>query len=53
MGPTRRAAILSEQDGCETALGILEIADGGFTRPGEVADGYIFDVGDSDPGESA
>jgi hypothetical protein len=52
-GPARLAASLSEHAGCETDLGILEIADGVCTRPGEVADGCICAVGDRDQGESA
>ena len=53
IGSARIADILSEQEGFETELGILESADGVFTRPGEVADGFIFDVGDRDQGEIA
>src|SRR5262249_13787515 len=53
IGPARIADILSEQEGFETELGILEIANGVFTRPGEVADGFIFDLGDRDQGEIA
>jgi hypothetical protein len=45
------AAIVSEQQGVETARGGLEIADGIFTSPAEVADGFIFHRGDIDGGE--
>jgi hypothetical protein len=53
IGPARISDILSEQEGFETELGILEIADSVFTRPGEVADGFIFCVWDRDQGEIA
>jgi hypothetical protein len=42
---------VSEQEGLETKLGVFEIADGIFTRTGEIAHGFIFDFGDIDHGE--
>jgi len=53
MGPVRLADILSAQEGCETDLGIFESAERVCTRPGEGAAGFLFDLGDSDQGESA
>jgi hypothetical protein len=40
-----------EQQGFETALGGLEITDGVFTRPAEVADGFVLHRRDIDGGE--
>jgi hypothetical protein len=42
---------LAEQQGVEAALGGLEIGDGVFTRPTEVADGFVFHRRDIDGGE--
>jgi len=48
MGPAYVADILPEQEGLESELGGLEIADGVFTRPGGIPDGFIFGFGDRD-----
>ena len=48
IGPAHVTDILSEQKGFETELGVFEIADGIFTCPGEIANGFIFDLGDID-----
>jgi hypothetical protein len=50
-GPTGVAAIVAEQEGCETELGVFEITDGILTRTGEITHGFIFSFGDIDPGE--
>ena len=50
-GPARIADIVPEQKRFEPKLGGLEITDGIFTSPAEVADGFIFDLGDIDRGE--
>jgi hypothetical protein len=47
-GPAGRADIVAEQKGCEPELGGLEIADGIFTRAGEVAHGFVLDRGNID-----
>ena len=44
-GPPRIATIVSEEERVEPELGGLEVTDGIFTRPGEVAHGFIFDLG--------
>ena len=36
-GPAHITDILSQQKGFQTELGVFEIADGIFTRPGEIA----------------
>ena len=51
IGPARVADIVSEQEGFETELGVFEIADGIFTRPGEITHGFIFHLGDIDRSE--
>ena len=51
IGPAGIADIVSQQEGFETKLGVFEIAEGIFTRPGQVANGFIFDFGDIDRGE--
>ena len=51
IGPARVADIVSEQEGFETELGVFEIAEGIFTCPGEIANGFIFHLGDIDRGE--
>jgi len=43
--------ILPQQEGFESKLGGLEIADGVFTSPGELSDGFIFHFGDIDHSE--
>jgi hypothetical protein len=53
MGPAGVADIVSEQKGFETELGVFEITDGIFTRPGEVAHGCILDLEDIDRSEIA
>ena len=50
-GPARIADIVAQQEGFETKLGGLEITDGIFTSPAEVADGFVFHRGDIDGGE--
>ena len=50
MGPAHLAAIVPAQEGFETALGILEVADGILTCPREIPDGFIFNRGDIDRG---
>jgi hypothetical protein len=42
---------VAEQKGFETELGVLEIADGIFTRPGEIAHGLIFELREIDRGK--
>ena len=51
IGPAHLPDILSQQKGFETELGVFEIAEGIFTRPGEIANGFILDLGDLDRGE--
>ena len=48
MSPAHVTDILSQQKGFETELGVFEIADGIFTRPGEIPDGFLFHLGDID-----
>jgi len=50
-GAASVAAIVSQQEGFETALGVFQIAAGIFPRPRESAHGFIFDCGDIDEGE--
>ena len=50
-GPAGVADVVSEQTGFEPQLGSLEIADGVFTRAGEVTDRLIFPLRDLDGGE--
>ena len=40
IGPAAVADIVSQQEGFETELGVFEIADGVFTRPREIPDGF-------------
>jgi hypothetical protein len=49
--PASVADIVPQQEGFETEFGVLEIAQGIFTGPAEVADGFIFDLGHIDRGE--
>jgi hypothetical protein len=51
IGPTGVAAIVSEQEGFETEVGIFESTDGLLTCTGESAHGFIFSFGDIDHGE--
>jgi len=51
IGLARVADIVSEQEGFEAKLGVLEIAEGIFTGPRQVPDGFIFHLGDIDRGE--
>ena len=51
ISPSHVTDILSQPQGVETELGVFEIADGIFTRPSEIANGFIFDFGDIDGGE--
>ena len=46
--PARVPDVMSEQEGFEPKLGVLEIAEGIFTRPTEVTNGFIFHLGDID-----
>jgi len=50
-GPAGVTDIVSQQEGFETELGVLESADGLFPRPREVTDGRIVDPGALDWGE--
>ena len=50
-GPARVPYVVPEQKGFETELGIFEITEGIFACPGEVANGFIFHLGDIDRGE--
>jgi hypothetical protein len=50
-GPARRADVMSEPEGFETALSRLEVSQGIFTGAGELANGVIFDRGNGDGGE--
>jgi hypothetical protein len=52
-GPAGIADIMAEQKGFETELGGLEIADGIFTSPAEVTDGFVLHRRDIDGGEIA
>src|SRR4029450_10898119 len=45
------ADIVTQQEGFETELGVFQVAEGIFTRPREIAHGFIFDFGDIDEGE--
>ena len=45
IGPAHVPDIVSEQEGFETELGVFQIADGVFTRAGEVTNGFIFHLG--------
>jgi len=51
IGPAPIPDILSQQNGLKPELVVFEIADGIFTRPGEIANGFSFDCGDIDRGE--
>ena len=51
VGPTRIADIVPQQEGFEPQLGRLEIPQGLFPRPTQVADGFIVDGGDIHGGE--
>jgi hypothetical protein len=48
MGPAGVADIGSEPKGFEPEFGVFEITDGICTSPGEVANGFILDLGDID-----
>ena len=50
-GSTCIADIMAKQKGVETELGGLKIAEGIFTSPAEVADGFVFHRRDFDGGE--
>jgi hypothetical protein len=52
-GPAPLPALLAQPKGFQAELGVCESADGLFTRPAEVADGFLFDLGDRDGGEIA
>ena len=51
VGPPCRADIVPQQEGFEPQLGRLQIPQGLFPRPTQVADGFIVDGGDIDGGE--
>jgi hypothetical protein len=51
-GPARVPSVVPEHKGCETALGIFELAAGICACPGEVAHGFLFPRGDRDRGAS-
>jgi hypothetical protein len=50
-GPTRIADLVAQQEGFETELGGLQIAQGVFTGPGEITNRFICHRGDIDHGE--
>ena len=50
IGSARIPDSWSQPKGVETELGVFEIADGIFMRPGEIAHGSIFDGGDIEGG---
>ena len=49
-GPARIADILPQEKGFEPKLGGLEIADGIFTSPAQVPNGFILDLWGHRPG---
>jgi len=51
-GSTGRAAIVPEHEGFEPQLGRLQIAQGLFTRPAQVAEGFIVNGGHLHGGEA-
>ena len=51
VGPTRITDIVPQQEGFEPQLGRLEIPQGIFPRPTQVADRFIVDGGDIHGGE--
>ena len=51
VGPTRIADIVPQQEGFEPQLGRLQIPEGLFPRPTQVADRFIVDGGYIDGGE--
>src|SRR5262245_19982862 len=51
VGPARVADIVPEQECFEAKLGVFEITEGIFTGSAEVADGFVFHLGDIDQGE--
>jgi hypothetical protein len=53
IGPAGVADIVAQQKGFKTELGVFAITDGICTRPGEVAHGFIVDLGDIDHSEIA
>src|SRR5262245_12188782 len=53
IGPAGVADIVAEQKGFETEFGVFAITDDIFTRPREVANGFIWDLRDIDRRESA
>jgi hypothetical protein len=50
--PAGVADIVSPQEGFETELGILKIAEGIFARPSETANRFIYDREDIDGGRA-
>lgn len=48
IGPAGVTAIVSKQQGLEPAFSVFEITEGIFTSSGEVANGFILDLGDID-----
>jgi hypothetical protein len=46
MGLARIADIVPEQEGLETQVSGFEVTDGLFTRSAQLAEGFIFDLGD-------
>ena len=53
VGPARLAASLAEQEGRETALGILKVAEGIFARPGESTERFLVHGGDLHGGQGS
>ena len=52
-GPARIADILPQEKGFEAKFRGLEVADDIFTRPTQIPNGFIIDLGDVDGGEVA
>jgi len=50
-GPARLADVMSEPEGFETELSRLEVSQGIFTGAAEIANGFVFDLGNGDGGE--
>jgi hypothetical protein len=50
-GLTRIADVMPQPKCFEPELGGLEIPDGVFTRPAQIADGFVFDLGNIDGSE--
>jgi len=53
IGPAGGADIVAQHKGFKPEFGVFAITDGIFTRPGEVAHGFILALGDIDHSEIA